>query len=142
MTTKDKVRVIRYVEPPPVKLRRAWNKDGKPFLKAPVFQARFVRAGALRYVGHLDPGDRSIANRLCTTGIRFRARGENIAGGPTEGQHTGFKSIKDACWRLFREPRNQDYHRRNLLHADLHRDGVGIAQNRDGTLIITQVSTD
>ena len=198
MTMKERVRLIRYIEPPRVKRRKAWSKDGKPFLKVPVFHAEFAMAGTLplrserelralgeemaelinhcrlahpvesnhagplhysarlaevaqrhsedmrdrRYSGHLDPDGRSVVHRLRAAGIRFRACGENIAGGPSEGRLTGFKSIEDAHWGLFKEPRYQDNHRRSLLHDGFHRVGIGIAQNRDGTLIITQVFTD
>lgn len=198
MITSNRVRLIRYIEVPRVRRRRAWSKNGRPFIKVPIFQVRFPlyrtlprlfedrlhdlerqMAGLInrcradhpiesnyaaplrynyvlaevarlhsrdmrdkRYIGHRDSDGRTLVYRLLAAGISFGVCGENIAGGPTEGQRTGFRSIEEAHWGLFNEPRYQDNHRRNLLSGDFRQVGIGIVQNDNGTLIITQVFID
>lgn len=94
-----------------------------------------VRRG---YMSHVTPEGVELSERLTRAGVRFRACGENIAGSPTRSEGltciSGCPTVAEAHMGLMQS----SGHRENIL-GDFEEMGIGIARNRDGTLVIVQV---
>lgn len=114
------------------------NRDRREAGAAPLRWSAQLAAVALahsqdmirrHYFGHVDPQGRSVSERLSDAGIAWEAVGENIAIAPTTAQ---------AETEFMDEPRHQQNHRWNILHAGYTEVGVGVARGPRGELYITQ----
>ncbi|HOG46457.1 MAG TPA: CAP domain-containing protein [Anaerolineae bacterium] len=90
------------------------------------------------YQAHESPEGVGVDQRVSRAGVSWHAVGENIAGGPTRRQgnvtKTGYPSLAAVHRGLLSSPG----HRANIL-GDYDEMGVGLASNRDGTLIVVEV---
>lgn len=78
------------------------------------------------YFAHISPEGATAGHRVALTGYLFDMVGENIARG-----HRQPRQVMNA-WMTSRG------HRANILKAEFTRIGVGVAEDRRGTLIWTQ----
>jgi hypothetical protein len=76
-------------------------------------------------LGHVLPGEDTVANRIAATGLRFNRSGENVAYNTDfNGLHTGWM--------------NSPPHRENILDSHYTLVGIGVVKSDDGVYWATQ----
>jgi uncharacterized protein YkwD len=82
------------------------------------------------FCGHINSEGEDHAARLLKAGINFTMSAENVA--------KGFETIEDTMAAFMAEEPRQHNHRGNILNSRLTHVGMGIAQDHDGRLVVTQ----